>query len=65
MVDGISHMFITGPRIVKSAIGEDITMDKLGGAEVHARVSGVADLRVKSEQQCFDTIKKLLGPISP
>lgn len=61
MVDGISHMFITGPRIVKSAIGEEITMDKLGGAEVHAKVSGVADLRVKSEQECFDTIKKLLS----
>jgi acetyl-CoA carboxylase carboxyltransferase component len=61
MVDGISHMFITGPRIVKSVMAEEITMEELGGAKVHARVSGVCDFRVKSERECFDKIKKLLS----
>ncbi|MBI4285344.1 MAG: acyl-CoA carboxylase subunit beta [Chloroflexi bacterium] len=61
MVEGISHMFITGPRIVKSVMGEDITMDELGGAKVHARVSGVADFRMRSELDCFQTIRKLLS----
>ena len=61
MVDGLSHMFITGPRVVKSAIGENITMEELGGAKVHAKISGVADLRLKSEQECFAAIKKLLS----
>ncbi len=61
MVDGLSHMFITGPRIVKSVMGEDLTMEELGGAKIHARKSGVADFRVKSEDECFEKIKKLLS----
>lgn len=61
MVDGISHMFITGPRIVKSVMAEDLTMEELGGAKIHARTSGMADFRVKSEEECFQKIKKLLS----
>ncbi|MDY7019338.1 MAG: acyl-CoA carboxylase subunit beta [Chloroflexota bacterium] len=61
MVDGISQMFITGPRIVKSVMGEEITMEELGGAKVHSRVSGVADFRVKSEEECLLMIRKLLS----
>lgn len=61
MVDGISHMFITGPRVVKSALGENISMEELGGAKVHAKVSGVADLRFKSEKECFAGIRKLIS----
>ena len=61
MVEGSSHMFITGPRIVKSVMGEDLTMEELGGAKVHARTSGTADFRVKSEEECFQRIKRLLS----
>ena len=61
MVDGISHIFITGPRVVKSALGENITMEELGGAKVHTQISGVADLRFKSEQECFAGIRKLMS----
>ena len=61
MVDEISHMFITGPRIVKSVMGEDVTMEDLGGAKVHAQISGVASFRVKTEDECFEQIKKLLS----
>jgi acetyl-CoA carboxylase carboxyltransferase component len=61
MVDGISQMFITGPRVVKSALGEEISMEDLGGAKVHTKVSGVADLRFKNEQDCFTGIRKLMS----
>jgi len=61
MVDGISHMFITGPRIVKTVTGEDITMEDLGGARVHCQYSGVADLRTATEEECLGKIKKLLS----
>ncbi|MDY6906943.1 MAG: acyl-CoA carboxylase subunit beta [Chloroflexota bacterium] len=61
MVDGASHMFITGPRIVKTVTGEDITMDDLGGAQVHAQVSGVCDLRTPSEEECLKSMRRLLS----
>ncbi len=61
MVDGISHMFITGPRVVKSVMGEDLTNEELGGAKIHARISGVADFRMKSEEDCFGEIRRLLS----
>lgn len=60
MVDGVSHMFITGPLMVKSVMGEDVTAEELGGAAVHCRVSGVADLRVESEAACLQRIRELL-----
>jgi acetyl-CoA carboxylase carboxyltransferase component len=61
MVDGISHMFITGPKMIQSVIGEVISMDELGGAEVHATISGVCDFRVKKEDECFKAIRRLLS----
>ncbi|MFC2005724.1 acyl-CoA carboxylase subunit beta [Chloroflexota bacterium] len=65
MVDGISQMFITGPRVVKSVTHEDISMEQLGGARVHCQISGVADFRTKSEDECFQMIRKLLGFLPP
>jgi acetyl-CoA carboxylase carboxyltransferase component len=61
MVDGLSHMFITGPRVIKSVMGEEVSMEELGGAKVHCQVTGVADFRVKSEQECMQGIRKLLS----
>jgi acetyl-CoA carboxylase carboxyltransferase component len=61
MVDGLSHMFITGPRVIKSVTGEEVSMEELGGAKVHCQLTGVADFRVKNEQECLDGIKKLLS----
>ncbi len=60
MVDKQSHMFITGPRVIKSVTGEEISMDELGGAEVHCARTGVADFRVASELDCFAEIRRLL-----
>ncbi len=61
MVDKTSKMFVTGPDIVKAALGEDTTFEQLGGAWVHATKSGVAHFVSSSEDECFDTIRKLLS----
>ena len=61
MVDDLSRMFITGPRVIKSVMGEEISMEELGGPDVHCRLTGVADFRVKSEQECMQGIKRLLS----
>jgi propionyl-CoA carboxylase beta chain len=65
IVNDISRMFITGPRVVKSVMGEDVTFDELGGADIHARVSGVADFRMKDEAECLQTIRQLLSYLPP
>jgi len=61
MIDKTSYMFITGPRVVKAVMSQDITPEELGGARVHAQVSGVADFRMKSEDECLSQIKRLLA----
>lgn len=61
MVPGISNMFVTGPDVIKTVTGEDITLEELGGARVHGSVSGVAHFTPSSEKECLLTVKKLLG----
>jgi acetyl-CoA carboxylase carboxyltransferase component len=61
MVDDLSHMFITGPNVIKSVTGEEISMKDLGGADVHCGLTGVADFRIKTEQDCMQEIKRLLS----
>lgn len=61
MADKTSHMFITGPSVVKAVTGEDISFDELGGAETHATKSGVAGIRCKDEEECFVAVKELLS----
>jgi acetyl-CoA carboxylase carboxyltransferase component len=60
MVDKTSHMFITGPDVVKAALGQEVTFEELGGAMVHSQTSGVADFIAKDEQHGIQLIKKLL-----
>lgn len=60
VVDNISKMFITGPEVVKTVLGEVVSMEDLGGARVHAAVSGNAHFFAMSEQECFEQIKRLL-----
>jgi len=60
MVEGTSNMFITGPRVVKEAIGQVVSMDDLGGTETHSIMSGIADFVAKDDQLCIAYIKKLL-----
>ena len=59
VVDKISKMFITGPEVIKSVLGEEISMEALGGARVHCETTGNAHFYAESEEQCFSQIKKL------
>jgi methylmalonyl-CoA decarboxylase subunit alpha len=63
VVDKISKMFITGPEVIKTVLGEEITMEELGGARVHAEITGNAHFFAESEQECFDQIKQLVSYI--
>lgn len=61
VVDKISKMFITGPQVIKTVLGEDISMEALGGARVHAETTGNAHFYAESEIECFEQIKKLVS----
>ena len=61
VVENISKMFITGPNVIKTVLGEDISMEDLGGARVHAEITGNAHFYAKSEQECFDQVKRLVS----
>jgi acetyl-CoA carboxylase carboxyltransferase component len=61
MVRGTSQMFITGPPVVKEVLGEDVTMEDLGGSKVHGELSGVADLIADDDRACLALIRKLLS----
>ena len=63
VVENISKMFITGPSVIKSVLGEDISMEELGGARVHAEITGNAHFYAMSEAECFEQIKKLISYI--
>ncbi len=60
VVDKISKMFITGPEVIKTVLGEEVTMEELGGARTQAEISGNAHFFAESETECFDQIKNLL-----
>jgi propionyl-CoA carboxylase beta chain len=61
MVDEGSHMFITGPDVIKTVTGEDIDMESLGGARAHNSKSGVAHFMSADEKECLDLAKTLLS----
>ncbi len=61
VVDKISKMFITGPEVIKTVLGEEISMEDLGGAKVHAETTGNAHFYAESEQESFDQIKQLMS----
>jgi len=61
MVKKTSHMFITGPDVVKTVTHEDVSMDDLGGANVHATKSGVAHLACEDEQDAIEHIRTLMS----
>ncbi len=60
VVDKISKMFITGPEVIKTVLGEEISMEDLGGARVQTEISGNAHFYAKNELECFHQIKKLM-----
>jgi len=65
MVEGNGSIFLAGPYLVKAAIGEDIDAETLGGAVTHTELSGIADYRFATEQECLDQVKKIIGKLGP
>ncbi len=63
VVENISKMFITGPGVIKTVLGEEISMEELGGALVHSEITGNAHFYALSEDECFEQIKKLISYI--
>jgi acetyl-CoA carboxylase carboxyltransferase component len=63
MVEGNGSIFLAGPYLVKAAIGEDIDIETLGGAATHTEISGIADYKFKTEEECLDEVKKLMSKL--
>ena len=61
MSDQTSYMFVTGPKVVKTVTGEDITTEDLGGAEIHSTKSGVSHFLAQTEEEGIATIRELLS----
>jgi len=61
MVENTSHMFITGPDVVKAVTGEEISFDDLGGADTHASISGVTHFKYPSEEECLNQVRYLMS----
>jgi 3-methylcrotonyl-CoA carboxylase beta subunit len=61
MVEGNGSIYLAGPYLVKAAIGEDADGETLGGATTHTEISGIADYKFKTEQECLDQVKKIIG----
>jgi 3-methylcrotonyl-CoA carboxylase beta subunit len=61
MVEGNGSIYLAGPYLVKAAIGEDIDNETLGGAITHTEISGIADYKFKTEQECMDHVKKMMS----
>jgi len=61
MVRDTSYMFVTGPNVVKTVTHEDVTLEELGGADVHARRSGVAHFECDDEVSCLQLLRRLIG----
>jgi acetyl-CoA carboxylase carboxyltransferase component len=65
MVQGTSQMFITGPDVVKTVTGEEVSLEELGGALTHATKSGVSCFVAPDEKACLDQVRQLLSYLPP
>jgi propionyl-CoA carboxylase beta chain len=61
MVEGTSHMFITGPDVIKTVTGEEVSFEELGGARAHNTKSGVAHYQASDEEDCLGFARELLS----
>ncbi len=61
MVEGTSNMAITGPQVIKAVTHEEVTLEELGGAMAHNKVSGVASFASANEQECLQAVRKLIS----
>ena len=60
MVEGNGSIFLAGPYLVKAAIGEDVDIQTLGGAKTHTEISGIADYKFDTEQECLDQVRRIM-----
>ena len=65
MVQDIGQMYITGPDVIKTVTGEDVTHEDLGGARAHGTISGVTQFIAESEDECFAQVRRLLSFLPP
>jgi acetyl-CoA carboxylase carboxyltransferase component len=63
MVENAGSIFLAGPYLVKAAIGEDIDAETLGGAVTHTEISGIADYKFKTEQECLQKVKSIMSKL--
>ena len=63
MVEGAGSIFLAGPYLVKAEVGEDIDAETLGGAVTHTEISGIADYKFKTEEECLDQVKRIIDKI--
>jgi len=63
MVEGNGSIFLAGPYLVKAAVGEDVDAEILGGAATHNEISGIADYKFATEQECLDQVKKIISKL--
>jgi acetyl-CoA carboxylase carboxyltransferase component len=63
MVEGNGSIFLAGPYLVKAAIGESTDNETLGGAVTHTSISGIADYKFKTEEECLDQVKKIMSTL--
>src|SRR5215204_185186 len=63
MVEGAGSIYLAGPYLVKAAVGEEVDTETLGGAVTHTEISGIADYKFKTEEECLDEIKKIIDKL--
>lgn len=63
MVEGNGSIFLAGPYLVKAAIGEDVDSETLGGAATHTEISGIADYKFATEQECLDQVRRIFDKL--
>lgn len=63
MVEGNGSIFLAGPYLVKAAIGENTDSETLGGAATHTEISGIADYKFKTEEECLDCVRDIISKI--
>jgi len=63
IVEGAGSIYLAGPYLVKAAIGENIDNETLGGAVTHTEISGIADYKFKTEEECLTQVKKIIAKL--
>src|SRR4051812_24039859 len=64
MVEGNGSIYLAGPYLVKAAIGEEVDSETLGGAATHNAISGIADYKFATEQECLDQVKRIISKLA-